>query len=104
MPEFTANESAYAMGQQHGSQAAHMRREVPVVEAGCPECDVTVRFADPPQIGWHVQCESCRSMLVVIELSPVVLDWAFVDPFEPFDDVIAKNRKKPSMRSYSRAT
>ena len=58
------------------------------MEAICPECDAKVVVEFEPKIGHRVICRSCKSVLTVIRLMPLELDWAFVEPFEdtPSDD------------------
>ncbi len=46
----------------------------------CPECDADVQFAGEPVLGDRVLCQHCRAALLVIGLTPIELDWAFVEP------------------------
>jgi Zn-finger nucleic acid-binding protein len=46
----------------------------------CPECDHDVQMETTPNVGGRVICPSCKTILVVIQVSPVQLDWAFIDP------------------------
>lgn len=46
----------------------------------CPECDADVLFDVAPVLNQRVTCSRCRAALVVIGLTPVELDWAFVEP------------------------
>lgn len=50
-------------------------------QADCPECDASVPFSSSPQKGQRVLCPSCHSVLIVNNLKPIRLDWAFVEPF-----------------------
>jgi lysine biosynthesis protein LysW len=50
--------------------------------ATCPECDAEIPFNTAPKLRQQVRCEKCQSFLLVISLSPIQLDWAFVAPFE----------------------
>jgi lysine biosynthesis protein LysW len=52
------------------------------MEAICPECDAKIHFTQQPRIGQRVLCSKCKSMLSVIRLMPLELDWAFIEPFE----------------------
>jgi hypothetical protein len=52
------------------------------MEAICPECDAKVYFECQPKIGQRVLCSKCKSILAVIRLMPLELDWAFIEPFE----------------------
>jgi lysine biosynthesis protein LysW len=54
------------------------------LQAVCPECDAVVRFSTNPQRGQRVVCASCRSALAVINVQPLRLDWAFIEPISPF--------------------
>lgn len=58
------------------------------MEAMCPECDAKVLVELEPKIGQRVMCRSCKSILTIIRLMPLELDWAFIEPFEdtPLDD------------------
>lgn len=51
-----------------------------MIKSPCPECDHDVLMETMPNMGEHVVCSACRTTLVVIRLSPVQLDWAFIDP------------------------
>ncbi len=46
----------------------------------CPECDADVLFDVAPGLNQRVSCPRCRAALVVIGLTPIELDWAFVEP------------------------
>ncbi|HSH04576.1 MAG TPA: hypothetical protein VLL52_18845 [Anaerolineae bacterium] len=48
----------------------------------CPECESSVHFQKEPDLGELIDCPKCEEHLVVIELSPLELDWA--------DDVISE--------------
>jgi hypothetical protein len=61
------------------------------MEAICPECDTKVYFERQPKIGERVLCRKCKSILAVIRLMPLELDWAFV---EPFDDQMSDDGKE----------
>jgi hypothetical protein len=65
-----------------------------MLKALCPECDHVVEFHSPPRLKERVTCTQCYSRLVVIQLSPLALDWAFMEPFE--GSVQASNRKQSS--------
>ncbi len=53
-----------------------------MIKSPCPECDQDVLLDTVPNMGEHVVCSGCRTTLVVIWLSPVRLDWAFIDPID----------------------
>ena len=50
--------------------------------AACPACGADIYFRKRPRIDQRVTCRQCASLLEVVELSPVELDWAFEDPLE----------------------
>jgi lysine biosynthesis protein LysW len=50
--------------------------------AVCPECDQLIVFTSSPKLRERVICTRCGSALKVIQLSPLILDWAFLEPFE----------------------
>ncbi len=52
-----------------------------MLKALCPECDNEIEFSTPPRLKERVRCAQCRSVLNIIELAPLVLDWAFMEPF-----------------------
>ncbi|MHB1294139.1 MAG: lysine biosynthesis protein LysW [Anaerolineae bacterium] len=47
--------------------------------AVCPGCDEDVRLSGRLKVGQHVSCPSCGSLLEVVSVGPVELDWAFED-------------------------
>jgi lysine biosynthesis protein LysW len=51
-------------------------------KANCPECDAVIVFTLPPNLRDRVRCKHCGSTLKVIRLSPLTLDWAFLEPIE----------------------
>lgn len=53
-----------------------------MTKAACPECDAKVLFSTAPKLGQRVCCAECRTMLKVILLTPLELDYAFVEPFQ----------------------
>ena len=65
------------------------------MEAICPECDAKVHFEHQPKIGQRVLCSKCKSILAVIRLVPLELDWAFIEPFE---DPLSGDGKERSAR------
>jgi lysine biosynthesis protein LysW len=56
--------------------------------ASCPACGADIYFRKRPRIDQRVTCRQCASLLEVVELSPIELDWAFEDPLddEEWDD------------------
>ncbi|KPK92152.1 MAG: hypothetical protein AMJ88_11715 [Anaerolineae bacterium SM23_ 63] len=53
-----------------------------MIKSACPECDHDVLMETTPSVGDRVICSSCKTILVVLQSSPVLLDWAFIDPIE----------------------
>jgi hypothetical protein len=46
----------------------------------CPECDAEVPVGASAVMDQRLCCSLCGAQLVVIGVSPVELDWAFVEP------------------------
>ena len=53
-----------------------------LIEALCPECDEMITFHTQPTLGQCVTCAHCQSALTIIQLNPIVLDWAFLEPLK----------------------
>jgi hypothetical protein len=51
----------------------------------CPECDSDVPFSSEPMMGQRVLCRRCRAVLLVIGLTPIELDWAYIEPLRDLD-------------------
>ena len=45
----------------------------------CPDCGGEVRFKRAPYLGQSLICRQCSVELVVVEKSPIRLDWADSD-------------------------
>jgi lysine biosynthesis protein LysW len=58
----------------------------------CPECDADIIFSTQPALGQCVICTDCQSAMTIIQLNPIVLDWAFLEPLES-----ARIRPYPSL-------
>jgi lysine biosynthesis protein LysW len=55
-------------------------------EATCPACGSPIRLRKMPGKGQFITCFECDTMLEVVRLAPLKLEWAFESPFEsPFD-------------------
>ena len=52
-----------------------------MLKALCPECDHEILFSSPPRLKGRLSCAKCRSELLIIQLDPLALDWAFMEPF-----------------------
>lgn len=50
--------------------------------AWCPNCGGEIRFKKVPFLGQDVTCRHCNIKLVVVEKTPVELDWAEYDDDE----------------------
>jgi len=48
----------------------------------CPDCDYEMHFVSKPDRSIRVTCPRCMSVLRVIKLEPLLLDWDFVEPLE----------------------
>jgi len=48
----------------------------------CPGCKRSINLDPRPREGQRFTCPSCGDYLVIINLEPLELDWAF-DDFEP---------------------
>ena len=55
--------------------------------APCPACDAMVSIRKRPHRGQTMVCNSCDSLLEVINLSPLMFEWAF----EELDDIPTEN-------------
>jgi lysine biosynthesis protein LysW len=47
--------------------------------AQCPECDSTIVLGKGVKLGEYVECHECGTMLEVISLNPLELDYALGD-------------------------
>ena len=56
--------------------------------AWCPNCGGEIRFKKVPFIGQEMTCRQCNTNLVVVDKSPVELDWADYedDEFPDYDE------------------
>jgi lysine biosynthesis protein LysW len=66
-----------------------------MTKATCPECDANVLFSSAPKVSQRVCCAQCRTMLKVISLTPLELDYAFVEPFQ--EPLHGEERMTPTM-------
>ena len=48
--------------------------------ARCPECDSRIYFERRPDIGEMISCPECDTLLEVISVAPLRLDWASEEP------------------------
>ena len=50
----------------------------------CPDCGAPVTV-QRPRLGDNITCPECESDLLVVQLTPLTLDWEFDDEDEDFD-------------------
>ncbi|MDJ0757061.1 MAG: hypothetical protein QNJ45_26250 [Ardenticatenaceae bacterium] len=43
----------------------------------CPNCGSTIRFRKAPYMEQTVECAHCETELVVVNILPLTLDWAY---------------------------
>jgi lysine biosynthesis protein LysW len=48
--------------------------------ARCPECDSRIYFERRPDTGEMISCPECDTLLEVISVAPLRLDWASEEP------------------------
>ena len=61
-------------------------REDQMATAYCPECEQKVKLGAEPAEGQRVTCLNCGTILEVINLEPLELDWAYVEPADDEQD------------------
>lgn len=61
--------------------------------AYCPDCDTNLRLKTV-RLGQQITCRECGTLLEVVELNPVELDWAFDEPIEEEEYEPRYNREK----------
>lgn len=70
-----------------------------VIEAGCPDCQATIRLHASVREGQPVTCENCLAELEVVSVDPLEVDFAIPVPLK-------KNRyrkvEKPSPKNRSK--
>lgn len=49
--------------------------------AYCPDCEATLRLKSV-RLGQQVSCRECGTLLEVVELDPIELDWVFDEAVE----------------------
>ncbi len=55
--------------------------------AWCPNCGGEIRFKKVPFLGQEIVCRQCNTNLVVVEKSPIELDWAdYDDDYADYDE------------------
>jgi len=54
--------------------------------AVCPECEAEIVIETKPAVGQQVTCPHCTAGLEVVHLSPLELDWAFVEGEDEWED------------------
>ncbi len=48
----------------------------------CPACGTDIYFRRLPRRGNYVTCHECESLLEVVRLAPLTLEWAFEEPLD----------------------
>jgi lysine biosynthesis protein LysW len=52
----------------------------------CPQCSHRVKLRSRPVESQLVQCQHCKTVLEIVSLEPVELDWAYFEPAEEEKD------------------
>jgi DNA-directed RNA polymerase subunit RPC12/RpoP len=52
------------------------------LSAYCPACGTDIFFRKLPRRGHYIACQECESLLEVVRLAPLTLNWAFEEPLE----------------------
>jgi hypothetical protein len=70
-----------------------------MVIGACPECDADVVFNEMPSLEQRIVCARCRAALIVIGLTPIELDWAYMEPLSDFrQDAMESSPYQPRRR------
>ena len=48
----------------------------------CPDCEENFELEDTAEIGQVITCPACKASLEILDLSPVVLDYAIEEDVE----------------------
>jgi len=51
----------------------------------CIDCDEPIYLESKPKIGQIITCSNCDAQLEVIDIDPIELDWAYLEPEEDED-------------------
>lgn len=54
--------------------------------AECPSCGTFIQVGGKPKMGQQMVCSACDSVLEVVWLDPIELDWAYADEEDDLDD------------------
>ena len=52
----------------------------------CPECETEIKSNDPVKVGERIFCPECDIELEVISVKPLILDYAFDDEYEEWEE------------------
>lgn len=52
----------------------------------CPECEAEIKSDKPAEVGERVFCPECGMELEVISTKPLILDYAFDDEYEEWEE------------------
>jgi lysine biosynthesis protein LysW len=64
-----------------------MNRSSKSTVAFCPSCAAPIYFSRRPRLGEIIVCGECDEDLEVVRLSPIELEWSFLDGDEDWADV-----------------
>lgn len=53
----------------------------------CPACDARIHFSGKPKVGDVIVCHECDETLKVISVTPLRLDWSYIDDDESWSDL-----------------
>ena len=54
--------------------------------AECPSCGTLIEIGQKPKMGQQVTCTACDTVLEVVWLDPLELDWVYDDEDEEYFD------------------
>lgn len=60
-------------------------RTIPIT-AECPDCAAEIVFSDRPKLADTVTCPECSTLLEVVSVNPLELEWAFEEDLDDGDD------------------
>jgi len=58
---------------------------IAVATASCPDCGRKIELRSHPRLGEEVICPHCDAELEVVDLDPLELDWAYIEPADDDD-------------------
>jgi alpha-aminoadipate carrier protein LysW len=57
-----------------------------MITVSCIDCDKPIKLPFRPLLGDIISCSHCGAELEVIDVNPVELDWAYLEPDEDEDE------------------